>query len=52
MGEHEDFCVAIDDETVQGLMDGNRDIRFDKVLEWFLPRFGDGNDALTLCWEW
>jgi hypothetical protein len=38
------FSVNITDEEVKQLMDDNKEIRFEKVFEWLLPRFGDGND--------
>ena len=49
-GEHEDFIPNITDDMVDQFKDANGDIRYDKVLEWTLPRFGD-DDELNL-WEW
>ena len=50
-GESEEFSVDItEDELRDKLMDEHGDIRFYKVLEWCLPRFGDFND--TILWDW
>ena len=49
-GDSEDFSVDVtEDEVRDKLMDEHGDIRFYKVLEWCLPRFGDFND--TILWD-
>jgi hypothetical protein len=37
----EQFTVKISDEELASLMDDSGDIRFPKVFEWLLPRYGD-----------
>ena len=49
-GEREDFTVKITQDKVKELMDEHGDIRFHKVLEWTLPRFGDEEDEIL--WDW
>jgi len=39
-----------DEEVCDKLMDDHGDIRFYKVLEWCLPRFGDLSDKVL--WDW
>jgi hypothetical protein len=46
-GDDEEFSVKITDAEVKQLMDGNEEIRFEKIFEWCLPRFGD-DDSETL----
>jgi hypothetical protein len=46
-GDQEEFSVNITDEEVAGLMDEKDEIRFEKVFQWCLPRYGD-NDEQTL----
>jgi hypothetical protein len=38
----EDFSVNIKDEEVELLKDENGEIRYEKVFQWCLPQFGDG----------
>jgi hypothetical protein len=40
----EDFSVNIKDEEVELLTDENVEIRYEKVFQWCLPQFGDGDD--------
>jgi hypothetical protein len=46
-GAQEEFSVNISDDEVAWLMDGKDEIRFEKVFQWCLPRYGD-NDEQTL----
>jgi hypothetical protein len=46
-GGDEEFYVNITNEEVAGLMDEEDEIRFEKVFQWCLPRYGD-NDEQTL----
>jgi hypothetical protein len=43
-GGQEEFSVNITDEEVAGLMDGKDEIRFEKVFQWCLPRYGDNDE--------
>jgi hypothetical protein len=45
-GGNEEFSVKITDEEVKTLMDDNKEIRYEKVFEWCLPRFGDDDKSL------
>jgi hypothetical protein len=45
-GGNEEFSVKITDEEVKTLMDDNKEIRYEKVFEWCLPRYGDDNQTL------
>ena len=50
-GEQEEFAVDVTEEEIRDkLMDEHGDIRFYKVLEWCLPRFGSQDDMVL--WEW
>jgi hypothetical protein len=40
-GGDEEFSVNITDEEVNTLKDDDKEIRYEKVFEWCLPRFGD-----------
>jgi hypothetical protein len=40
----EDFSVKITDEEVELLRDENSEIKYEKVFQWCLPRFGDDDD--------
>jgi hypothetical protein len=40
----EDFSVNITDEEVELLKDETGEIRYEKVFQWRLPQFGDGDD--------
>jgi hypothetical protein len=42
----EEFSVKITDEEVKTLMDDSNKIRYEKVFEWCLPRFGDDDKSL------
>jgi hypothetical protein len=42
----DEFSVNITDEELETLMDSNKEIRYEKVFEWCLPRFGDGSESL------
>ena len=45
-GGNEEFTVHITDEEVKTLlMDDNKEIRFEKVFQWCLPRFGNDDDV-------
>jgi hypothetical protein len=46
-GAQEEFSVNITDQEVLQLMDNDKEIRFEKVFQWCLPRYGD-NDEQTL----
>jgi hypothetical protein len=50
-GEHEEFCPNIDEERISEFKDTNGDIRFEKVFEWLLPRFGDGDEYKIAYFE-
>jgi hypothetical protein len=41
-----DFSVKITDEEVKLLMDDNKEIRYEKVFQWCLPRYGDDDKTL------
>ena len=43
-GGDEEFTVKITNEEVKMLMDERKEIRFEKVFQWCLPRFGDDDD--------
>jgi hypothetical protein len=45
-GGNEEFSVKITDEELKSLMDDNKEIRYEKVFEWCLPRFGDDNESV------
>jgi hypothetical protein len=45
-GGDEEFSVKITDEEVNTLKDDNDEIRYEKVFEWCLPRFGDDDESL------
>jgi hypothetical protein len=45
-GENEEFSVNITDAELDTLMDDSKEIRFEKVFEWCLPRLGDDNESL------
>ena len=36
---------------MNGFKDVNGDIRYDKVLEWTLPTFGENNDVKLFDWQ-
>jgi hypothetical protein len=38
--------LNITDEELKSLRDSSGEIRFEKVFEWCLPRFGDDNETL------
>jgi hypothetical protein len=42
----EDFSVKITDEEVKLLMDDSKEIRYEKVFQWCLPRYGDEDESL------
>jgi hypothetical protein len=42
----EEFSVKITDEELKTLMDENKEIRYEKVFQWCLPRFGDDDQSL------
>ena len=42
----EEFSVNITDAELDTLMDDNKEIRYEKVFEWCLPRFGNDNETL------
>jgi hypothetical protein len=48
MGGDEEFSINITDAEINSLKDENGEIRYEKVFEWALPRFGSGDDELTL----
>ena len=43
-GRNNEFSVNITPEEIRLLMDDRREIRYEKVFEWCLPKFGDDND--------
>jgi hypothetical protein len=45
-GGNEEFSVKITDEEVKTLMDDSNEIRYEKVFEWCLPRFGADDKSL------
>jgi hypothetical protein len=40
----EEFSIKIMDEEVKTLMDDDKEIRYEKVVQWCLPRYGNGDD--------
>ena len=48
-GETELFTVNISEEELESLKDINGDIRYSKVFEWLLPRYGE--DGEVSFWE-
>ena len=50
-GESKEFSVKITDDEVKELMDKHGDIRYHKMLEWTLPRFGENNDMTLFKWQ-
>jgi hypothetical protein len=44
----EEFPVKITDEEVKTLMDDDKEIRYKKVIQWCLPRYGNGDDEKSL----
>ena len=48
-GGDEEFSVKITDEELESLKDERGEIRFEKLLQWSLPRFGDDDVSL---FEW
>ena len=44
------FSVDITPEEIEKLKDPSGDIRFHKVLQWCLPRFGEDDDQIL--WDW
>jgi hypothetical protein len=44
----EDFSVKITDEEAKTLMDDGKEIRYEKVFQWCLPRYGNGDDEKCL----
>ena len=43
-GGDEEFSVKITDEEVESLKDDGGEIRYEKVFQWSLPRYGDNDD--------
>ena len=43
-GRNNEFSVNITPEEIRLLMDDRREIRYEKVFEWCLPKFGDDNN--------
>jgi hypothetical protein len=43
-GGDEEFSVKISDEEVASLKDGGGEIRYEKVFQWALPKYGDNDD--------
>jgi hypothetical protein len=46
IGGDEELSVNITDEEVKMLMDDSKEIRYEKVFKWCLPRFGDDEESL------
>ena len=44
-GNDEYFSPNISDELLATFKDANGDIRFERVFEWMLPRFGEDEDV-------
>ena len=42
----EEFSVNITDEELDTLKDDNGEIRYEKVFQWCLPRYGDDDESL------
>ena len=42
----EEFSVQITDEELETLKDDSKEIRYEKVFEWCLPRYGDDDESL------
>jgi hypothetical protein len=45
-GGDEEFSVNITDAEIDSLKDENGEIRYEKVFEWALPRFGEDEQSL------
>jgi hypothetical protein len=45
-GGDEEFSVKITDAEINSLKDENGEIRYEKVFEWALPRFGEDQQSL------
>ncbi|OEU10958.1 hypothetical protein FRACYDRAFT_246059 [Fragilariopsis cylindrus CCMP1102] len=49
-GEKEE-PVNITDEEIESLKDSDGEIRYEKVFEWLLPRFGEDNNETLFDWQ-
>jgi hypothetical protein len=45
-GGDDEFSISITDEELDTLKDDSKEIRYEKVFEWCLQRFGDDNQTL------
>jgi hypothetical protein len=43
-GDNEEFTVNITDEEIESLKDSAGEIRYEKVFDWCLPRFGENDE--------
>lgn len=50
-GGNELFTVDITDGEVKSFIVDNGNIRFDRVLEWTLPMFGENNEISIFEWQ-
>ena len=50
-GDDEECSVKIKDGELESLRDEKGEIKFEKVLQWSLPRFGDNGDVSLFDWQ-
>ena len=50
-GGNELFTVDIAYDEVKSFIDDNDNIRFDRLLEWKLPRFVENNEISLFEWQ-
>ena len=50
-GTHDLFTSIIDGDDINDFKDSSGDIRFDKILEYTLPLFGDNDDVSLFEWQ-
>ena len=50
-GGDEEFSVKITDGELESLRDEKGEIKFERVLQWSLPRFGDNNEVALFEWQ-
>jgi hypothetical protein len=44
-GQKSEFRPKVTTEELAGMYDGNGDLRFYRIFEWMLPKFGDVDDV-------
>ena len=49
-GTLEEFAPKVDDKLLAQFKDASGDIRFEKVFEWLLPRFGEKDEIMYFDW--